>query len=321
MNLNGARIHRLAPESSEAANLIPEELIIMYRRLLGLLALACASFAQPPAFEVASVKKAEPITPALVQSGRLHMGVFLDSLHVRISQLSLYELIAFAYQVKGRQISGPDWMVTERYDIQARLPEGGKRGQVPAMMQTLLAERFGMRLHRENRDLNVYALVGANGGPHLKPFVPEDTAPQTTESPIQGGITVGKGGSAVAAGPSGNSKITPGPDGNLHVENKNMTMTAFADFIGRYSELPIIDFTGIQGTYQMEFDVSAEEVRNAARAHGVAVPPPASGETASDPAGASLAASLRKLGLRLESRKAPTEVLVIDKVEKVPTEN
>jgi uncharacterized protein (TIGR03435 family) len=65
-------------------------------------------------------------------------------------------------------------------------------------------------------------------------------------------------------------------------------------------------------------------VRNAARAHGVAIPPPAraaNGEAASDPAGVSLAGSLRKLGLKLESRKAPTEVLVIDKVEKVPTEN
>jgi len=296
----------------------------MYYCLPALLALACASFAQPPAFEVASVKRAEPITPALVQSGRLHMGLFLDSLHVRISQLSLYELIAFAYQVKGRQISGPDWMVTERYDIQARLPEGSRRGQVPAMMQTLLAERFGMRLHRENRDLNVYALVVANGGPRLKPSAPEETEPQTAQSPIQGGITVGAGGSAVATGPSGNSKITPGQDGNLHVENKKMTLTAFADFIGRYSELPILDFTGLQGAYEMEFDVSAEEVRNAARAHGVAIPPPAraaNGEAASDPAGVSLASSLLKLVLNLESRKAPTEVLVIDKVEKVPTEN
>ena len=260
------------------------EVYIRFTRVPAILALACAAFAQTPAFEVASVKPAEPITPALVQSGRLHIGVSIDSLHVRISQFSLYDLIALAYQIKGHQISGPDWMVTARYDIQAKLPEGGRRGQVPAMMQTLLAERFGMRVHRENRELSVYALVVANGGPHLKPSA-EDAAPQAAEGPIQGETNVGKGGAAVSTGPSGDSKITPGQDGNLHVENKKMTVARFADFIGRYSELPVFDFTGLQGTYEMEFDVSGEEVRNAARAHGVAVPPPAAGEAPSDPSG------------------------------------
>ena len=86
----------------------------------------------------------------------------------------------------------------------------------------------------------------------------------------------------------------------------------------------VIDATGLKGAYEMEFDVSGEEVRNAARAHGVAVPPPAgavAGEGGPDPSGVSLSSSLRKLGLKLESRKAPVEVLVIDKVEKVPTAN
>jgi uncharacterized protein (TIGR03435 family) len=295
----------------------------MFTRFPAVLALACATFAQTPAFEVASVKRSEPITPALVQSGRLHMGVSIDSLHVRISQFSLYELTALAYQLKGHQISGPDWMVTERYDIQAKLPEGSRRGQVPAMMQTLLAERFGMRLHRENRELNVYALVVANGGPHLKPSSAEDVVPQAADGPIQGGTTVGAGGAAISSGAAGDSRISPGQDGNLHIENKKMTLARFAEFIGRYSELPVVDLTGLKGSYDMEFDVSGEEVRNAARAHGFAVAPPAAadGEALSDPAGVSLASSLRRLGLKLESRKAPVEVLVIDKVDKVPTAN
>jgi len=128
----------------------------------------------------------------------------------------------------------------------------------------------------------------------------------------------------VSTAPCGDSKVSPGQDGNLHVENKKMTLAHFADFIGRYSELPVIDATGLKGAYQMEFDVSGEEVRNAARAHGVAVPPPAgavAGELAPDPSGVSLSSSLKKLGLKLESRKAPVEVLVIDKVEKAPTAN
>ena len=83
------------------------------------------------------------------------------------------------------------------------------------------------------------------------------------------------GGAVVSTGASGESKITPGQDGNLHVENKKMTLARFADFLGRYSERPVFDSTGLQGAYEMEFDVSGEEVRNAARAHGVAIPPPA----------------------------------------------
>ncbi|HTS66263.1 MAG TPA: TIGR03435 family protein, partial [Candidatus Acidoferrales bacterium] len=131
------------------------------------------------------------------------------------------------------------------------------------------------------------------------------------------------GGVAVSSGASGDSRITPGPGGNVHVENKKMTMAGFASAIDRYSDRPVIEMTGLTGAYEMEFDVSGEEVRTAARAHGFAVPPPAEGssESASDPAGVSLAASLRRLGLRLEPRKAPVEVIVIDAVEKVPTEN
>jgi len=286
-----------------------------------LLALACAAFAQTPAFEVASVKPSEPITPAMVQSGRLKMGVSIDSLHVRIDKFSLYELIALAYQIKGHQISGPDWMVTARYDIQAKLPDGGKRGQIPAMLQTLLAERFGMRVHRENRDLNVSALVVAPGGPRLKPSPVEEAAPRVPGGPLQGGMTVAAGGAVTATGPSGDSKITPGENGNLHVENKKMTLANFAGFIGRYCELPVLDMTGLAGSYEMEFDVSGEEVRNAARPHGFAIPPPPGGDAPSDPSGTSLVASLRRLGLKLDRRKAPIEVLVIDKVEKIPTEN
>ena len=285
-------------------------------RLLSAFALACAVFAQqPPAFEVASVKIAEPITPALVQSGRLKMGVSIDARNVRISQFSMLELLCLAFQVKGHQLSAPTWIVTERYDVQAKLPEGASRGQVPAMLQTLLAERFGLRVHRETRDLSVLALVVAKGGHHLTPAAPADSTPQPQ---IRGGIAVGRDGSFAATGAGGDSQVTPGPGGNLHIENKKMTLRGFVDFINRYCERPVIDATGVEGTYDMQFDVSGEEVRQAARAHGVNVPP---SEGPSDPAGVSLASSLQRLGLKLEGRKAPTEVIVIDKVEKVPTEN
>jgi uncharacterized protein (TIGR03435 family) len=296
----------------------------MIRRLLGVLAVACTAWGQPPAFEVASVKPAEPITPALVQSGRLQIGVTIDSLHVRISQLSLLDLTRLAFQVKAHQVTGAPWMATERYDIQARLPEGGKRGQVPAMLQSLLAERFAMQLHRETREFKVYALTVAKGGPRLTPSPAEEAAPEPQPGgQIRGGLAVGPGGAMTRSGPGGNSQVTPGPGGNLHIAVKKMTMEAFADLINRYCDQPVVDMTELKGNYDLEIDISGEEVRNAARAHGASIPPSPAGAPgdASEPAGVSLASSLEKLGLKLEGRKAPAEVIVIDKAERVPTQN
>jgi uncharacterized protein (TIGR03435 family) len=292
----------------------------MITRLFLIAALACAASAQPPAFEVASVKPSEPITPAMVRSGRLQMGVSIDAKSVRISKLSLFELICLAFQVKGHQVSGAGWMSTERYDIQAKLPEGGRRGQVPAMLQTLLTERFGMRIHRESREFNMYALVVAKGGAHLKPSEAPEAAAEG--GPLRGATSVDGGGTAVHTGPGGDSRVTPGPGGNLHIENKKMTMAGFAGFINRYCERPVVDMTQLEGAYEMDFDVSGEEVRAAAQAHGVALQPrPEGGEGASDPTGVSLASSLKKLGLKLEARKMPAEVIVVDEARKVPTEN
>ena len=123
--------------------------------------------------------------------------------------------------------------------------------------------------------------------------------------------------------PGGNSKVTPGPNGNLHIETKKMTMAGLADFISRYYDRPLVDMTGITGAYDMELDVSGEEVRNAARAHGFVMRTPegtSPADAASEPSGASLPSSLQKLGLKLEARKAPADAIEIDKLEKIPSD-
>jgi uncharacterized protein (TIGR03435 family) len=294
----------------------------MTTRYAVVLALACAASAQTPAFEVASVKIAEPITPAMVQAGRAQIGVTIDALNVRISKFSMFELMTLAFQVKGHQISGPTWMVTERYDVQAKLPEGGKRGQVPAMLQTLLAERFGLRYHKENREISIYALVVTKSGPHMKAAVeePEGSPVPASGGQLRGGIAVGAGGTMTSTGPGGNMQVTPGPGGNLHLESKKMTMAGLVSFISRYFEQPLMDMTDLKGAYELECDVSGEEIRNAARAAGLTVAPRAA-DAPSDPSGVSLRSSLEKLGLKLEGRKTSVEVIVVDKLEKAPTEN
>lgn len=288
-------------------------------RILAALAVACSAMAQGPLFEVASVKRSEAITPELVQSGRLKIGVSIDARNVRMSQMSLFDLTMLAYQVKPHQVVAPRWTSEQRYDIQAKLPEGGSRGQVPAMLQTLLAERFGMKVHRETREFNVLALVESKGGHKLRPSAPDSPDAPPPSPRIQGGVSVGPGGTQTRSGPGGDSRVTPGPRGAEHIETKKMSMKSLADFINRYTDRPVVDLTGVDGLFDAEFDVSGEELRNAARAHGAVIRTTA--EEASDPSGPTLASSLQKLGLRLEGRKAPAEVVVVDAAEKVPTEN
>src|ERR1035438_4785625 len=128
---------------------------------------------QAPAFEVASVKPSEPITPAMVASGKLHAGMKIDGKRVDIGNASVMQLICRAYDVKSYQVSGPSWMQAagltgQRFDIVANLPEGATKEQVPQMLQGLLAERFKLAIHRDSKDQAVYAMVVAKGGAKIK---------------------------------------------------------------------------------------------------------------------------------------------------------
>src|SRR5207253_2366492 len=136
-----------------------------------------AALAQQPAIEVASIRTAEQITPAMIQAGKLHVGMKIDAGKVDIGYLSLRELIPMAYDVKPFQVTGPDWLSAQRFDILAKLPEGATKEQVPAMLRALLEERFKLKAHRENKEQPVYSLEVAKGGPKFK------EAPAPTDAP------------------------------------------------------------------------------------------------------------------------------------------
>jgi len=129
-------------------------------------------FGQAPtpalSFEVASIKTAQAITPAMFTSGKLHVGMSVDAARVDIGNMSLAELIPMAFKVKSYQVSGPEWMKAQRFDILAKMPEGATKDQVPEMLQALLEERFQLKVHRENRDYAVYGLMVGKGGSKLR---------------------------------------------------------------------------------------------------------------------------------------------------------
>ncbi len=130
-------------------------LALMSSGALGQLAVA------PPAFDVASIKPN--------QSGNRRGGVHADPGKVVGTNATLQQLILFAYDLPGYQLSGPSWIETERYDLGAKA-EGSPlpgTGQLRVMLQTLLADRFGFKAHREVKTLSVYTLVVAEDGPRL----------------------------------------------------------------------------------------------------------------------------------------------------------
>jgi uncharacterized protein (TIGR03435 family) len=200
----------------------------------------------------------------------------------------LSDAIAQAYRVQYGQISGAAWLDTERFDIAAKIPAGVAMDQIPRMLQALLADRFKLQLHRENKKLPIYALVVDKNGLKL----------QKAESP--GGVSAG---------------FNPG---RAHMSGR-FSMPQLADYLSHRLGRPVLDQTGLDGAYA----IALEWVPDPTDEPGSApVTPPAAGEGTSVASGPSIFTALREqLGLTLAAMKGPVEILVIDHAEKVPTEN
>jgi uncharacterized protein (TIGR03435 family) len=287
---------------------------------LGIILSATALFGQNaprPAFEVASIRTSPADTPPQSAVG----GVRLDGAQVRISYLTLKDYIAMAYRVKLYQVSGPDWMTTDRFDVAATLPDGALPAQALDMVQTLLEDRFQLKFHREPKDFPVYALEVAGGGLKMNeaPPAPElenvdAKAPQEfTGGGSNQGVSINLGrGSSIAFS-------------NNKFEAKRLTMDALAGTLERFLDRPVVDMTAIKGSYDLSLNLTAEDYRSmlirSAVVAGVMLPPEALRLLDGASAPTSLFDALAKLGLKLVTRKAPLEVIVVDKISKTPTEN
>jgi uncharacterized protein (TIGR03435 family) len=305
----------------------------------GLLLVAGSAFAQTPAallaFDVASIKPSGAPDPQKMMSGQMHIGLKITGNTVDIGFQTLGDLIGMAYKVKYYQIQGPDWMTpgAPRFDIVAKMPEGATKEQMPEMLQTLLADRFKLTVHHSSKDNQVYALIVGKNGVKMKESPPDEPAPAADGSapPAATGMTV-KGtpesGMTINNGPNGTQKMTMA-NGMMHLETSKMSMSQFAETLSRFLDHPVVDMTELKGNYQVALDISMEDMMNAAKAAGMQAPPAGAmggrgggaAEAASDPGVSSLFNNVQQLGLKLESRKSPVESIVIDHLEKVPTEN
>jgi uncharacterized protein (TIGR03435 family) len=308
-----------------------------------------AAIAQTPAakpvFDVASVRPSPPPDMqkmmADLQAGKKPESVHIDGSRAVFTYMSVKQLIAYAYRTRPYEVSGPDWMVTDRFDVVARIPDGASKDDVPAMLQALLADRFHLTAHRQVVDQPVLGLMAAKNGFKLQPAaanaeVLDESAPlKPGESLLDtpdGRILLrrNKDGSSTYVGPWGSFSLKfDVPSLSMHMQSESIDMKGFAMMmttLGGGEGRQVVDMTGLTGKYQVAADFSLKDLTSSLHDQGIDIPtgPPGGGASggATDPeGGATVSEALEKLGLKLEKSRANVNRLVVDHVEKSPTEN
>jgi uncharacterized protein (TIGR03435 family) len=239
--------------------------------------------AAAPEFDVASIRAADP-NLGLIQNRTPNLNTD-PGRNLNFANISVRDVIMLAYGVGARQISGPDWILN-RFDVIAKVPADASKEQIPRMLQTLLAQRFKLALHHEQRTMQVYALEIAKGGLKMD---------------------------EVPAGDNGESGCTrtfaETPGATLAASCHRMASSEIAQQVqslapGYFTDGPVVDTTGLKGAYNFKLEwITRMEANNGS-----------DGPTIFD-------AVQRQLGLKLEGRKQPMDTLIIDHCEKEPTEN
>jgi uncharacterized protein (TIGR03435 family) len=264
---------------------------------------AMAQTASGPQFDVASVKPAAP-------GGR---GTFMTVIPggLRMSNMTLKELIAVAYRIQSFQISGgPPWFDSAHFDVLAKSDAQPKRDDVPPMLQALLADRFELKLHRETREMPVLALVLARKDGKLGPALIESKEGScSTADPTKGPLPPIQPGNPM---PCGAMRRSPRQLTATRIAISQL-ITELSRFLGR----TVIDKTGLTGNYDVTLDFTLDEAQLAAM-----LPPDAPRPPPPDGTGPpSIYVALQEqLGLKLETQKGPVEIFFIDHAEK-PSEN
>jgi uncharacterized protein (TIGR03435 family) len=238
--------------------------------LLVFTSLALAADA-PPAFDVASIRPAEP--------GRETIDVLPGTVTMRNVRLSA--CIRWAYNVLDVQVSGPDWLTNTRFDIVAKAGTPAREAEMRTMMQKLLADRFKLELHRQTKEVSALILTVGKNGHKLKEVEQEGSPSFQT--------------------------------GRMNLTGKGATVAQLIVFLSAQLRQPIVDQTGLAGRYDYFLDINAyitEEMRN----QGGGGPPPEAPTIVAQ-------ALQAQLGLRVDPKKVPLEVLIVDKIEKTPTDN
>lgn len=282
---------------------------------------AAPVFSQTPSFEVASVK------PAAAQSGggrgmiRIQGGPGTrDPGRITYTNITAMILLSIAYDVKNFQITGPSWLESEHYDITAKVPEGATKEQTNVMLQNLITERFHLVLHHETKEMQGYELVPNKTGVKVKASTPEPDAAIPGGPPPSGPPARDANGFPKLNGRGFLVMMDMTPKGPVaKLSAKDQPMSELVKMLGNQLRRPIVDKTGLTGKYDFNLEYAPDMA-------GMGGPPPPPGggpaPTGADESGPDITTAVREqLGLKLDSKKLPVDILIIDKADKVPTEN
>ncbi len=289
-----------------------------------ILILLASSLAWAQEFDVASIKASEPFAtngPIAIRIGPPTGGPGTsDPTHYTWPSATLRSILMRAYDVKTFQISGPDWLGSERFDIAVVIPEGATKEQLAVMWRNLLASRFGVKLRVEKKEFAVDELVIGPKGHKLK----ETADPNVAAFNIQAGSSPLKDGKLNGAGLITMMRTSPAGV-TAQVMGVAQALGPLADMLSNQLGHPVVDKTGLTGKYDFTVDFSPGE-----RFSQLAPPPPpGAGAPSPGPAlpsaaevGVDLATAIQQqLGLRIEKGKGMLDYIVVEKAERVPTEN
>jgi uncharacterized protein (TIGR03435 family) len=242
--------------------------------------------AEQPRFEAASVKPTD----------RCNVENSVDPGMIRLNGDPLKVILREAFSVKMDQIVGPSWLDSVCFAIVAKIPEGATKDQIPAMFQALLIERFKLAAHKESRIRQGYALLVDKNGPKFRESDPTSDSAGT----VRFGAAPGSSGFKGA-----------------------MTMASLARHLSPRLDGPVEDLTELKGKYDIDVswvpDRSFEPMGRYAEEYAATHP---NAEASLPTGGRDIFTAFRdSLGLRLERRKLQIEVVVIDHIERIPTEN
>jgi uncharacterized protein (TIGR03435 family) len=299
------RVARLLGEPRPASRRHPLAAVAAVAALVAITAMAVLAQTARPQFEVASIKPAGSRGPAMMRHlpGRL------------TSNAPLRTLMQGAYDLQPFQIvGGPEWIGSERYEVDARAAGNPDRAQMFLMLQSLLEDRFQLRAHRESREMPVYALVAARGGIKLSP---PRTGGCVEDTELLGPLAI----PGTRMQPPGQGATSPSRCGGLDValeaggariQGAQVPMAEFVGVLSRVLGRTVTDRTRFPGVFDVRLDFLPDDAT-------LGLPPPPPGAIPLD-ANPSIFSAVQQLGLRLESTKGPVEVLVIDHVER-PSSN
>jgi uncharacterized protein (TIGR03435 family) len=298
--------------------------MIRFVALALLLLCAASAQTQPLAFEAASVRPTglHPSAPLFLMRGGPGTP---DPGQINYTNVPMRQLLIRAYGVKPYQVAGLPWMDkdSERFDIVAKVPVGTTAGQFNVMLQNLLAERFNMVVHHETRDLPGYELSVAKGGPKFKESAAPSAPPVAGDSKEPARVktqTASDGYRELAPGSSG--MIMFGIPGGSRFSARQQPISTLTNVLESPLGKPVVDKTGLAGKYDFNLSFSRDE-RTSANVAGNSGPSPAAGpiDGVSDAPPDLFTAMQDQLGLKLEQKKIPMDVVVVDRAERVPREN